>query len=154
MASFTSYLHEISPDPASSHPGATRVGAAALFSLLQDQFATLAASAPTEANRDFLLSLEHVLEEDIRNSPDRIQGVSQEYLDTLDRVSRKRLQSDPDGTCMICAEKFLDDPHPLVVELPCHGTQCVFPSPLPPLLDKLFAPTRSETTQERDECLL
>ncbi|KAI0908239.1 hypothetical protein F4824DRAFT_500918 [Ustulina deusta] len=132
MASFTSYLHEISPDPASSHPGATRVGAAALFSLLQDQFATLAASAPTEANRDFLLSLEHVLEEDIRNSPDRIQGVSQEYLDTLDRVSRKRLQSDPDGTCMICAEKFLDDPHPLVVELPCHGThvfdlECVGP---------------------------
>ncbi|KAI1310703.1 hypothetical protein F5Y03DRAFT_25716 [Xylaria venustula] len=133
MASFTSHLHQISPDSASSsHIGATPVDTAALFQLVQDQFATLAASAPNEANRDFLQSLNQILEEDIRNTPERIQGVDQLYLDSLDRVSRKKLQSDPEGACMICAERFLDDPHPLVVELPCHGThifdlECVSP---------------------------
>ncbi|KAI1346218.1 hypothetical protein F5Y01DRAFT_28988 [Xylaria sp. FL0043] len=132
MATFTAHLEQISSDPASSHVGATPVDIAALFQLVQDQYATLAASAPTESNRDFLVSLGRDLEEDIRNVPERIQGVDQMYLDTLDRVSRKKLQSDPDATCMICAEKFLDDPHPLVVQLPCHHThmfdlECVAP---------------------------
>lgn len=54
----------------------------------------------------------------------------QEYLDGLDRVSRKALKDDDD--CPICAERYLDDPYPLVVELPCGGShrfdlECVGP---------------------------
>ncbi|KAI0429338.1 hypothetical protein F5Y09DRAFT_261371 [Xylaria sp. FL1042] len=134
MASFMSHLHHLNPEPGTTRGGMgpTLVDTAAIFQLVQDQFATLAASAPSEANREFLLSLGEALEEDIRNTPDRIEGVDQLYLDCLDRVSRKKLQADPDATCMICAEKFLDDPHPLVVQLPCHRAhifdlECVGP---------------------------
>ncbi|KAI0518084.1 hypothetical protein F5B22DRAFT_91168 [Xylaria bambusicola] len=132
MSSFSAHLHHMSSDPAHSRIGATPADSVALFQLVQDQMSTLAADAPTEANREFLLRLGNMLEEDIRNGADRIQGVDQTYLDSLDRVSRKKLQSDPEGACMICAEKFVDDPHPLVVELPCHSThifdlECVGP---------------------------
>ncbi|KAI1148456.1 hypothetical protein F4825DRAFT_100661 [Nemania diffusa] len=122
MASFTSHLHQVDSDPASTHAGATPVAMAGLFRLVQDQLSTLAASAPTDENQALLSSLIGALEADVNNPPDRIAGVDQAYLDTLDRVSRKRLQSDPEGACPICAEKFLDDPYPLVVELPCHGS--------------------------------
>ncbi|OTB13345.1 hypothetical protein K445DRAFT_320201 [Daldinia sp. EC12] len=138
MSSFTSHLHQISPDPATAnqrshrehHAGPTPVDTAALFHLLRDQFETLSADAPTEENRDFLGSLISALENDIRSPPESIPGVSQEYLDTLDRVPRKSLKKD--DSCPICAEPFLDDPYPLVVELPCHGNhrfdlECVGP---------------------------
>ncbi|KAI1118276.1 hypothetical protein F5Y14DRAFT_447154 [Nemania sp. NC0429] len=136
MSTFTSHLHQLAPDPASSSSssrvGATPVDMAGLFQLLQDQFATLAVDARNQENRVFLSSLIETLEADVAHPPDHIAGVDQAYLDSLDRVSRKRLQSNPDGACPICAEKFLDDPYPLVVELPCHGShtfdlECVGP---------------------------
>ncbi|KAI8635593.1 hypothetical protein F5Y19DRAFT_15915 [Xylariaceae sp. FL1651] len=137
MSSFTSHLHQLSSDTSSTTTAPSRVGPtpvdmAGLFHLLQDQFATLAADAPTEGNRDYLLSLIRVLEADAESPPDHIQGVDQAYLDNLDRVSRKKLQADAEGACPICAERFLDDPYPLVVELPCHGShtfdlECVGP---------------------------
>ncbi|OTA59575.1 hypothetical protein K449DRAFT_384911 [Hypoxylon sp. EC38] len=136
MSSFRSHLHQISSDPPTSgshhrqHAGPTPVDTAALFRLLQDQFATLAMDAPTPENRDFLQSRMQELEEDIGSPPDAIPGVSQEYLDSLDRVPRKQFKQD--DSCPICAERFLDDPYPLVVELPCHGhhrfdLECVGP---------------------------
>ncbi|KAI0120468.1 hypothetical protein F4776DRAFT_236001 [Hypoxylon sp. NC0597] len=136
MSSFTSHLRQISSDPPTAgshhrqHAGPTPVDVAALFRLLQDQFATLAMDAPTDENRDFLGSLTQVLEEDIDSPPDTITGVSQEYLDCLDRVPRKQFKQD--DSCPICAERFLDDPYPLVVELSCHGKhrfdlECVGP---------------------------
>ncbi|KAI8960436.1 hypothetical protein F5Y11DRAFT_266502 [Daldinia sp. FL1419] len=137
MSSFTSHLHQISPDPTTNnergrreHLGPTPVDAAALFHLLRDQFATLSVDAPTENNRNLLTSLMAALEEDIRSPPESIPGVNQEYLDTLDRVPKKTLKKD--DNCPICAEAFLDDPYPLVVELPCHGNhkfdlECVGP---------------------------
>jgi hypothetical protein len=105
---------------------------AGLFHLLQDQYATLATDAPTPENRELLLSLIQTLEADAESPPDRLAGVDQQYLDGLDRVSRKKLQEDTEGACPICAEKFLDDPYPLVAELPCHGPhafdlECVGP---------------------------
>ncbi|KAI0539096.1 hypothetical protein GGR58DRAFT_500535 [Xylaria digitata] len=119
MSSFESHLHQITPDP-SSRVGPTPADVMGQIQLVQDQFATLAVDAPTDANRGFLVSLIRTLEQDTANL-DSVKGVSQLYLDNLDRVSHKKLRSDPEGECMICAEKFLDDPHPLVVELPCHG---------------------------------
>ncbi|KAI2628253.1 hypothetical protein GGS21DRAFT_492904 [Xylaria nigripes] len=130
MSTFRSHLGQITSNPASSRAGPTPVDTAALFQLVQDQFATLAIDAPTEANRGFLSLLVRALEADVCQPPERIQGVSQTYLDGLDRVSRKKLESDPEGTCAICAEKYLDDPYPLVVELPCSHTfdlECVSP---------------------------
>ena len=133
MSTFNSHLHHMSTDPTThSRVGATPADAAALFQLLQDQMTTLAVDAPNDANREFLERLARDLEADIREGPERIRGVDQMYLDSLDRVSRKKLLADPEGACMICAEKFLEDPHPLVVELPCHSThifdlECVGP---------------------------
>jgi hypothetical protein len=137
MSSFTSHLHQISTDPSSAgstasshHAGPTPVDTAALFRLVQDQMATLAADAPTDANRDFLQSLMGLLESDIGHPPDHVPGVTQEYLDTLDRVQRKKLKDD--DSCPICAERYLDDQYCLVVELPCPGghqfdLECVGP---------------------------
>ncbi|KAI1387499.1 uncharacterized protein F4822DRAFT_430245 [Hypoxylon trugodes] len=135
MSSFTSHLHQISQDNSTNsrreqHLGPTPVDAAGLFRLVQDQFATLAVDAPTPENQAFLESLMRVLESDIGAPPDSIPGVTQEYLDGLDRVPRKQLKKDE--SCPICAEHFVDDPYPLVVELPCHGShrfdlECVGP---------------------------
>lgn len=141
MASFTSLLHQLSPEgdataaasqPTHSNPHAipTPVDMAALFRLVQDQMGTLSTTAPTEDNRDFLRELVQALELDIDNPPETIQGVPQLYLDTLDRVPRKQLKADE--SCPICAEKYLDDQYCLVVQLPCHHShrfdlECVGP---------------------------
>ena len=91
---------------------------------------TLATTAPTPENESFLRELVESLELDVARPPTQIPGVSQEYLDSLDRVSRKTIQKDE--TCPICAERYLDDPYCLVVELPCHHShrfdlECVGP---------------------------
>ncbi|KAI1319744.1 hypothetical protein F5Y16DRAFT_390559 [Xylariaceae sp. FL0255] len=138
MSTFTSHLNSISQDPSTTtsssqqHLGPNPVDMAGLFQFVQDQFATLATTAPNEENRHLLSSLIRDLENDVDSPPDHIPGVSQEYLDTLDRVPKKKLQADTEGSCPICAEKYLDDPYPLVVELPCGGhhtfdLECVAP---------------------------
>lgn len=91
---------------------------------------TLATTAPTPENRTFLEDLVSALELDVSNPPVDIPGVSQEFVDSLERVDRKTLKED--DTCPICAEKYLDDKYCLVVELPCHGShrfdlECVGP---------------------------
>jgi len=45
--------------------------------------------------------------------------VSQQFLDSLERVDRKKLG--PGDECAICAVPHLDDEYPLVVALPCQG---------------------------------
>lgn len=136
METFTAHIHQIMPDASESEPhhnphavpNPADVGA--LFRLVQDQMGTLAMTAPTEENRDFLRQLVEALEIDVARPPKEIPGVSQEYLDSLDRVNRKTLKKDE--TCPICAERYLDDPYCLVVELPCHHShrfdlECVGP---------------------------
>ncbi|EGO53980.1 hypothetical protein NEUTE1DRAFT_68293 [Neurospora tetrasperma FGSC 2508] len=145
MSTFTSHLHNIAPESSTptstsastssqhhNNPHATPnpVDLAALYRLLQDQMGVLALSAPTDENRNFLNSLIDSLEEDIHRPPTQIEGVSQEFLDGLDRVDRKKLKEDEQ--CPICAERYLDDQYCLVVELPCHHShrfdlECVGP---------------------------
>ncbi|KAI1416519.1 hypothetical protein F5Y13DRAFT_118374 [Hypoxylon sp. FL1857] len=136
MSSFDSHLHQISLNHSTDRPhhqrhtGPTPVDMAAMFRLVQDQFATLAMDAPSPENRALLESLIGSLAADIESPPDTIPGVSQQYLDSLDRVPRKQFKQD--DSCPICAERFVDDPYPLVVELPCHGQhrfdlECVGP---------------------------
>jgi len=146
MSSFVSLLHQIMPDDRPS--GESRQGQqqqeqhnnphavpnpfdlSGVYRLVQDQMGTLATTAPDDGNRSFLVSLVEALELDIANPPVEIPGVSQEFLDMLDRVPRKTIK--PDDTCPICAEKYLDDQYCLVVELPCHHShkfdlECVGP---------------------------
>ncbi|KAK3402345.1 hypothetical protein B0T20DRAFT_476448 [Sordaria brevicollis] len=135
MSTFTSHLSNIDPTTSSSshhnpHATATPVDVSALFRLLQDQMGVLASTSPTPENRDFLNSLIESLQEDIARPPTQIEGVSQEFLDGLDRVDRKKLKEDEQ--CPICAERYLDDQYCLVVELPCHHShrfdlECVGP---------------------------
>ncbi|KXH32394.1 hypothetical protein CNYM01_13447 [Colletotrichum nymphaeae SA-01] len=143
MSSFTSFLSNLTTDNHSAaasaaaaaahhnpHATPTPVDAAALYTLLQQQFQTLFSTAPNTQNAAFLSSLVEALESDISSPPTEIPGVSHEYLDSLDRVPKKSLKEDE--ACPICAEKFLDDKYPLVVELPCHSShrfdlECVSP---------------------------
>ncbi|KAF4125576.1 RING protein [Geosmithia morbida] len=125
MASFFSLLDQISGDPSSSgrdggnttgprqhrqnnpHATPTPVDSAALFRMLQDQLLTLQSTAPTDGNREFLEQLISSLEGDINDPPPTLRGVSQEFVDTLDRVPRRRLAADDD--CAICKVPYLED---------------------------------------------
>ncbi|KAK3316152.1 hypothetical protein B0H66DRAFT_282847 [Apodospora peruviana] len=141
MSTFTSHLHTVIDPPSTTttqqqephnnpHAVPNPGDISALFRLLQDQFGTLAMTAPNAQNRDLLRDLVEVLELDVAHPPTIIPGVPQEYLDGLDRVPRKSLKQDE--TCPICAERYLDDQYCLVVELPCHHShrfdlECVGP---------------------------
>ncbi|KAI6083716.1 hypothetical protein F4821DRAFT_185075 [Hypoxylon rubiginosum] len=139
MSSFTSHMHKIAPDDnnaaasasgSRAYLGATPVDLAAMFGMVHDQLAQLRADAPSAENVQFLGRLMEELQADIGAPPDAVPGLSQQYLDGLDRVPSKTLKKD-DG-CPICAEDFLSDPYPLVVELPCPGRhrydlECVGP---------------------------
>ncbi|KAG5979274.1 hypothetical protein E4U54_006954 [Claviceps lovelessii] len=135
MASFFSLLDRVSSSGTTTphnNPNATPTlpDVANVFRLLQDQMQTLAATAPDHENRSFLLDLVSVLEGDINDPPSRLEGVGQDFLDALDRVSRKTLREGDD--CAICRIPYLEDQYCLVVELPCKGRhrfdlECVGP---------------------------
>lgn len=136
MSTFTAHIHQIRPDEsaATSHnnPHATPTpnDLSTSFRLVQDQLGTLASSAPSAGNLEFLRGLMEMLDIDIANPPYDEEGVSQQFLDGLDRVPRKQLKET--DSCAICAEPHLDDPYCLVVELPCHAShrfdlECVSP---------------------------
>ncbi|KAL6714472.1 tRNA (uridine-2'-O-)-methyltransferase trm7 [Lecanora helva] len=62
--------------------------------------------------------------------PKEVKGVSQSFLDELERVPRKILKKEMD--CPICGNAFLDDEYPLVVRLPCNRShmfdlECIAP---------------------------
>lgn len=62
--------------------------------------------------------------------PAKLAGASQEFIDSLERVNVKSLKASQ--ACAICTNDFLDDPHPLVVRLPCDGKhkfdlECIAP---------------------------
>lgn len=72
------------------------------------------------------------LRDEMEQAEKPLSGVSERYLDTLERVSKSKLAKRPDDSCAICACRFLDDEYPLVVELPCSGKhrydlECVGP---------------------------
>ncbi|EFX03251.1 hypothetical protein CMQ_3180 [Grosmannia clavigera kw1407] len=137
MATFTAHLNNVSTSENTAahthnnpHATATPVDVAAVYRLVQDQMLTLLPDAPNAANRDLLEQLAMQLEQQIADPPREIAGVSQAYVDALDRVSRRRLGHDE--TCPICVERYLDDEYALVVELPCHAShrfdlECVGP---------------------------
>ncbi|KAK0515185.1 hypothetical protein JMJ35_002564 [Cladonia borealis] len=68
--------------------------------------------------------------QDAEMPPREVKGVSQGFLDELDRVPKKSLK--PDMDCPICGNPFLEDKYPLVVRLPCNKNhifdlECIAP---------------------------
>lgn len=125
MSSFFNQLSQVetdSPGQVHHNPHAipTPVDMAAVNRLLQDQYLTLLQSADNPQNSEFLNHLIEELQQAIDSPPEKVAGVPQSYLDSLDRVPKKALKKT--DTCPICGDAFLDDPYPLVVELPCHKT--------------------------------
>jgi hypothetical protein len=136
MSSFFNQLSQIETDSTSSrshnNPNAipTPVEMAAAERLLQDQFSALLQDSDNPDHGAFLESLINAVQSQIEDPPEKVAGVPQSYLDELERVPKKALKKS--DVCPICAEKFLDDEYPLVVQLPCHKThrfdlECVGP---------------------------
>lgn len=87
-----------------------------------------------------------------------VEGVPQSFLDGLDRVNKKAIRNE--DKCPICGERFLDDPYPLVVRLPCHDKhwfdlECVGPwlrlSGTCPLDRKKLGGKREVWVEKKDE---
>jgi hypothetical protein len=154
MSSFLNFLSQITPSSPSSPPTTTTSTTTsathssprvfsdptpadinALYGLVRDQLAVLASTAPTDENRTLLETLARDVAHSIDSPPAHLArgglpGVSAQFVDALDRVPKKRLRAG--DACPICAEDFLADPYPLVVELPCHHThrfdlECIQP---------------------------
>lgn len=81
-------------------------------------------SMPTPQDPEMLGWMIQTLMQTADQPPSAAKGVPDDFIVGLDRVSRKELQrrSDEkkDDSCPICSNPFLEDPHPLVVRLPCH----------------------------------
>lgn len=144
MSTFTARFHELTDGPASTNTNASQTpqqhnnphavptppDVNGLLRLLLSQFTTLhpdlAGADGSGLDRpdnpddpDQERAIRRIVSELIGDldKPTEVKGVSQEYLDMLERVPKKTLK--PDDACPICAENFLDDPYPLVVELRC-----------------------------------
>jgi hypothetical protein len=118
MSSFFAQLAQI--ETTNPHALPTPVEVSAAERLLQDQLVALRLNAPNEVNSALLNDLIQTIESQIEDPPEKPAGVPQSYLDELERVPKKLLKKT--DTCAICAEPFLDDEFPLVVQLPCHKT--------------------------------
>jgi hypothetical protein len=124
MSSFFNQLSQVETDTPEQqhhnrHAVPTPVEVAAVNRLLQDQYYALLQTGDNP-NADFLNHLIEDLQRAIDSPPEKVAGVPQSYLDALERVPKKLLKES--DSCPICGEAFLDDPYPLVVELPCHKT--------------------------------
>ncbi|KAK9476822.1 hypothetical protein V1514DRAFT_335769 [Lipomyces japonicus] len=89
------------------------------------------ASAFTEIGDSPLLEqLSRQLLDDAIHLPSDPNGVNQQFLDSLERISKKKLKAD--DNCAICNTAYLDDAYPLVVRLPCNrlhhfDLECIAP---------------------------
>lgn len=74
---------------------------------------TINADEGSEVLQEIVASLERVND---KFRPD--MGVTQEFLDSLERVDVSLLPENAD--CPICTNRFADNEYPLIVKLPCH----------------------------------
>lgn len=78
----------------------------------------------TEEGLTLALELMNSLENSELNLNDnKEKGVSQDFLDSLERVSINDLPNKDTADCPICTNKFIDDKYPLLVKLPCSVQQ-------------------------------
>lgn len=87
---------------------------------------------PSDGGSELLETLISNLMESAEHPPTAVEGVSDEFIAQLERIPKKQLEKRPDESCPICSNPFLEDPHPLVVRLDCHGShlfdlECITP---------------------------
>ena len=127
MSSFFNQLSQVETSSTDSrthnnpHATPTPIDVAAANRLLQDQYYVLRAQAPDPQNAAFLDVLIEYVQAHIDTPPAQVQGVPQSYLDALERVPKTLLKGS-DTSPILSGDAFLDDPYPLVVQLPCHST--------------------------------
>ncbi|KAJ5776348.1 uncharacterized protein N7511_001359 [Penicillium nucicola] len=146
LSTFFSALSEITPTP-DHRPHAVPVPgdiSAAFYSLAEalemmrrdagaepsTQMPEAADNTDTDASHDLLTTMIQSLLSQADTPPREVEGVNEEFCDMLDRVPKAQLK-DTD-ICPICNNPFVEDPYPLVVQLPCHPThrfdmECVRP---------------------------
>jgi hypothetical protein len=129
MSMFSQIRDEDSSRPHNNpHATATPVAVRDVILLAMDGYQQIATASINDGHEEFL----HQLVETLANQAEsaKIQGVSQEFIDALERVPKIKLKKT--DMCPICAELFLNDEHPLVVRLPCHPShkfdlECIAP---------------------------
>ncbi|KAF2739704.1 hypothetical protein EJ04DRAFT_531570 [Polyplosphaeria fusca] len=127
LSTFFSTLELVDTSEPGTHHNANAVpqpeNMAAAFRLLANAFEMMrgpAADAHDHAGGegDLLADMIEVLRQSADDPPTELKGVPNSFLDELERVPKKSLKKT--DTCPICVNPFLDDPYPLVVQLPCH----------------------------------
>jgi len=94
-----------------------------------DAFRSLARALGEMGDSPLLLNLQQILLGEA-SAGEKVDGVPDGFLDTLERVPKTKLKVG--DLCAICNSPFLDDPYPLVVRLPCHTAhifdlECIAP---------------------------
>lgn len=127
-----SLLSEIRPQEPENR---TREGAlpvpgdvSAAFRSLAEAFQIMQRDNDSES--DLLESMIETLMSSAERPPQEVKGVDEEYIANLERVNIKKVKKDAD--CPICGNAFVEDPHPLLVRLPCHTShvfdlECIRP---------------------------
>jgi Ring finger domain len=133
LSTFFSTLSQITPDPSvprtREHAVPIPNEVSAAFRNLADAFGLMRQDNDVTGS-DLLGSLIDSLLSSAERPPREVEGVDEEYIAGLERVNPKKVKKDDD--CPICGNAFSDDPHPLLVRLPCHSShifdlECVRP---------------------------
>ncbi|EHY60095.1 hypothetical protein HRR83_006455 [Exophiala dermatitidis] len=133
LSSFFNLLSQITPDrpeerareyalPVPGDVSAAFTSLAEAFQIIQRE--------NDHADSNLLQDMISSLIEAAEHPPREVKGVDEEYIAGLERVNIKTVKKDAE--CPICGNAFVDDPHPLVVRLPCHPThifdlECIRP---------------------------
>ncbi|KAL9110483.1 MAG: hypothetical protein Q9227_005027 [Pyrenula ochraceoflavens] len=90
----------------------------AVFRTLIEAFSEMRNHNDSPDGQVLLDQMINALIPDMESPPTTLRGVDEAYITDLDRVNIKRMPKDAE--CPICGNAFTDDPHPLLVRLPCH----------------------------------
>ncbi|KAH0841594.1 hypothetical protein AYO21_01172 [Fonsecaea monophora] len=133
LSTFLSLLSEVTPDRPEerAREGAVPVPAdvSAVFRSLAEAFEVMR-RVNDNADSNLLESMIQNLMDTAERPPREVKGVDEEYIAALERVNIKKVKKDAD--CPICGNAFVEDPHPLLVRLPCHQShifdlECIRP---------------------------
>ncbi|OAP61985.1 hypothetical protein AYL99_04188 [Fonsecaea erecta] len=133
LSTFLSLLSEVTPDRPEerAREGAVPVPAdvSAVFRSLAEAFEVMR-RVNDHADSNLLESMIQNLMDTAERPPREVKGVDEEYIAALERVNIKKVSKDAD--CPICGNAFVEDPHPLLVRLPCHQShifdlECIRP---------------------------
>lgn len=133
MSSIYSLISEITPERPEQrtreHAVPVPGDVSAAYRQLAEAFQIMQRDSDNEGS-DILHTMIESLLATAERPPTEVKGVDEEYIARLDRVKITKVKADAD--CPICGNEFREDPHPLLVRLPCHDThifdlECIRP---------------------------